>query len=85
MKPTGQVNFAFDAGLMFCLRDDREDGGLHVSFERSLNLQKAVEGAQSLLFLASQIQNEHSIKDLLNHCNHVPDKSIIENQFLKTA
>ena len=47
MKPTGQLNFAFDAGLMFCLRDDREDGGLHVSFERSLNLQKAVEGAQS--------------------------------------
>ena len=24
MKPTGQVDFAFDTGLMVCLRDDRE-------------------------------------------------------------
>ena len=47
MKPTGQLNFAFDAGLMFCLRDDREDSGLHVFFERSLSIQLAVEGAQS--------------------------------------
>ena len=66
MKPTGRVNFAFDTGLMVCLRDDREDGELQVSFEGSLRLQLAVEGVQSLLFLASQIQNEHSIEDLLN-------------------
>ena len=51
---------------MVYLRDDREDGELQVSFEGSLRLQLAVEGVQSLLFLASQIQNKHSIKDLLN-------------------
>ena len=66
MKPTGLVDFAFDTGLMVCLRDDREDGELQVSFEGSLRWQLAVEGVQSLLFLASQIQNKHSIEDLLN-------------------
>ena len=66
MKPTGQVDFGFDAGLMVCLRDDREDGDLQVPFEGSLRWQLAVEGAQSLLLLAIQIQNEHSIEDLLN-------------------
>ena len=74
MKHTGQLNFTFDAGLMFCLGDDREDGGFHVFFERSLSLQLAVDGVQSLLFLASQIKNEHSIKDLLNYCNGVCDE-----------
>ena len=43
---------------MVSLRDDRENGELQVSFEGSLKLQ--------LLFLASQIQNEHSIEDFLN-------------------
>ena len=66
MKPTGQVDFAFDTGLMVCLKDDREDGELQVSFEGSLKLHLAVEGVQSFLFLASQIQNEHSVEDLLN-------------------
>ena len=53
MKPTGQVNFAFDTGLLVCLRDDREDGELQVSFEGSLRLQLAVEGVQSL-FVSGQ-------------------------------
>ena len=56
MKSTGPVEFAFDTGLMVCLRDDREDGELQVSFEGSLRLQLAAEGVQSFLFLASQIQ-----------------------------
>ena len=63
MKATGLVDFAFDTGLMICLRDDREEGELQFSrfsFQGSLMLQLAVEGLQSL-FLASQIQNEHSI------------------------
>ena len=60
MKATGLVDFAFDTGLMICLRDDREEGELQFYFEGSLVLQLAVEGLQSL-FLASQIQNEHSI------------------------
>ena len=51
---------------MVCLRDDREDSELQVSFEGSLSLQLGAEGVQSLLLLASQIQKEHSVEDLLN-------------------
>ena len=51
---------------MICLRDNREDSELQVSFEGSLRLQLAVEGFKSLLLLYSQIQNEHSKEDLLN-------------------
>ena len=65
MKSTGWVDLPFDTGLMVYL-SDRKDVELQVSFERSLRLQLAVEGFQSLLFLASQIQNKHSIQDLLN-------------------
>ena len=54
MKPTRRVNFAFDTGLMVCLRDDREDGELQVSFEGSLRLQLAVEGVQSLIVSGQQ-------------------------------
>ena len=52
MKPTGRVDFAFDTGLMVCLRDDREDDELLVSFAWSLSLQLAA-GVQSLLFPGS--------------------------------
>ena len=65
MKRTGQVNFAFDNGLMVCLRNDREDSELQVSYKGSLRLQLTAEGIQSLLFLASQIQKERSKEDLL--------------------
>ena len=51
-KPTGRVDFAFDTGLMVCLRDDREDDELLVSFAWSLSLQLAA-GVQSLLFPGS--------------------------------
>ena len=54
MKPTGRIDFAFDGGLVVCLRDDIEDGELYVSFEGSLSLQLAA-GVHSFLFLASQI------------------------------
>ena len=66
MKPTSRIDFAFDTGLVVCLRDDIEDGKLKVSFEESLSLQAAPEGVHSILFLASQIQKEHSIEDLVN-------------------
>ena len=66
MKPTGQIDFAFDTGLVVCLRDDVEDGELQVSFEESLSLQLAAGWVHSLLLLASQIEKEHSIEDLLN-------------------
>ena len=59
MKPTGRIDFTFDTG------NDIEVGELQVSFEESLRLQLAV-GVNSLMFLASQIQKEHSIEDLLD-------------------
>ena len=66
MKPTGRIDFAFDTGLVVCLKDDIEDGELQVSFEESLRLQLTAEGVHSLLFLASHIQKENSIEDLIN-------------------
>ena len=63
MKPTGRSDFTFDSGLVVCLTDDIEDCELLVSFEESLSLQLVAEG---VLFLASQIENEHSTEDLLN-------------------
>ena len=66
MKSTGRIDFAFDPGLVVCLGDNIENAELQVSFEESLNLQLAAEGVHCLLFLASQIQKEHSIEDLLN-------------------
>ena len=66
MKPTGRIDFAHDTGLVVCLRADIEDGELQVSFEESLSLQSAAVRVNFLLFLASQIQKEHSTEDLLN-------------------
>ena len=83
MKPTGRVDFAFDTGLMVCLRDDREDGELQVSFEGSLRLQLAVEGVQSSLFLASQIQNDHSKEYLLNFLIVLLIRVLLKPSFLK--
>ena len=51
---------------MVYLRDDTEDEELQVSFEESSSLQLAIEGVQSLSFLASQIQKVYSIEDLVN-------------------
>lgn len=59
---------------------------MEVSFEGSLNLHLAAERVQSLLFPPSQKQKEDSIEDLLNRLIVLlPDKSIIETQFLKTG
>ena len=51
---------------MVCLKNDIEDGELQVSFEESLRLQLTAEGVHSLLFLASHIQKDNSIEDLIN-------------------
>ena len=64
MKPTGQIELAFGTGLMFCLGYGLGDGELQDSFRESLTLRLVVE-VHSLLFLASQIQKEHSKDDLL--------------------
>ena len=83
MKPTGQVEFASDTGLMACLRDDRKDDQLQLSVEGSLKLQLAVEGVQSLLFLASQILNKHFIEDLLNFLIVSLIRVLLKPSFLK--
>ena len=83
MKPTGWIDFAFDTGLMVCLRDDKEDSELQISFERSLSLQLGVEGVQSLLFLAIQIQKEHSIEDLINFLIEFLIRVLLKPSFLK--
>ena len=61
---------------MVSLRDDRENGELQVSFEGSLKLQ--------LLFLASQIQNEHSIEDFLNFLIVFVIRGLLKPSFLNS-
>ena len=61
---------------MVCLSDDRENGELQVSFQGSLRFTIGSKRVQSTLFLAIQIQKEHSIEDLLNFLTVY--KSIIE-------
>ena len=68
---------------MVCLRDDKEDSELQISFERSLSLQLGVEGVQSLLFLAIQIQKEHSIEDLINFLIEFLIRVLLKPSFLK--
>ena len=46
MKPTGRIDFAFENDLVVCLKDEREDSKLQVSFEESLTLQMAAAGVQ---------------------------------------
>ena len=68
---------------MICLRDDLEDGELQVSFEESLSLQLAAGWVHSLLFLASQIQKEHSIEYLLNFLIVFLMSVLLKTSFLK--
>ena len=65
MKPTGQIELLFETGLLFCFRYGLGDGELQVSFRESLTFSLVV-GVHPLLFLASQIQKEHSMEDLPN-------------------
>ena len=83
MKPTGPSDFAFDPGLVVCLRDDIEDCELQVSFEESLSLQLVAEGVHSLLFLASQIQKKHFLKDLPNFLIVSLIHLLLKSTFLK--
>ena len=64
MKPTGQIELAFGTGLMFCVGYGLGDAELQDSFRESLTL-RLVEEVHSLLFLASQIQKEHSMDGII--------------------
>ena len=78
MKPTSRIDFSFKTVLVVWLTDDIELGELQVSFEESLRLQLVVVTVHSLIFLANQIQKGHSIEDLLNFLNSLPNESILE-------
>ena len=82
MKPTRQIELAFETGLVFCFRYDLADGELQVSFRESLTLSLVV-GVQSLLFLASQIQKEHSMEDLLNFLMLFLIRVLLKPSFLR--
>ena len=83
MKPAGRIDFAFDTGLVVCLKDYIEDGELQVSFDESLSLQLAAEGLHALLFLAIQTQKESSIEDLLNFLIMFLIRLLLKASFLK--
>ena len=83
MKPTGQIDFVFNTGLIVCLREDREDGELEVSFEGLWRPHLAAERVQSLLLLARQIQKEPSIEDLLNFLIVFLIRVLFKPSFLK--
>ena len=82
MKPTGQIELAFETGLVFCFIYGLGDGELQVSFRESLTLSLVV-GVHSLLFLASQIQKEHSMEDLLNFLMLFLIRVLLKPSFLR--
>ena len=81
MKPTRQIELAFETGFMFCFRYSL-DGELQVSFRESLTLSLLV-GVYPLLFLVSQIQKEHSMEDLLNFLMLFLIRVLLKPSFLR--
>ena len=77
MKPTKQIE-----STLFCFKDGLGDGGSQVSFGESLIL-RLVVGVHFLLFLASQIQKEHSMEDLLSFLMVFPIRALLEPSFLR--
>ena len=81
MKPTGQIELAFGTGLMFCLGYGLGDGELLDFFRESLTLRLVVEVHS--LFLASQIQKEHSMDDLLKFLMLFLIRILLKPSFLR--
>ena len=82
MKPTGRIELAFETGLIFCFGYGIGDGELQDSFRESLTLRLVVE-VHSLLFLASQIQKEHSMDDLLKFLMLLLIRVLLRPSFLR--
>ena len=82
MKPTGQIELAFGTGLMVRLGYGLGDGELQDLFRESLTLRLVVE-VHSLLFLASQIQKEHSMDDLLKFLMLFLIRVLLKPSFLR--
>ena len=66
MKATGQIDPAFDTGLVVCLTDDIEDGGLQISFEELLSLTVGSRMSPFFIAFGQSDKEEHSIDDLFN-------------------
>ena len=77
MKPTGQIELAFETGLVFCFRYDLEDSELQDSLRESLTLRLVVK-VHSLLFLAS-----HSMDDLLKFLMLFLIRVLLKPSFLR--
>ena len=90
-KPAGEIDLAFDTGLVVYLRNDIEDHELEVSIQEPFILQMAAEGILqmaaegvcSLLFLASQILKEHSIEKWRNFTIVFLMRLLFKPSFLK--
>ena len=82
MKPMGRIELAFETGLIFCFGYGIGDGELQDSFRESLTLRLVVE-VHSLLFLASQIQKEHSMDDLLKFLMLLLIRVLLRPSFLR--
>ena len=82
MKPVGRIEFGFETGLIFCFGYGIGDGELQDSFRESLTLRLVVE-VHSLLFLASQIQKEHSMDNLLKFLMLFLIRVLLKPSFLR--
>ena len=78
MKPTGQIELAFETGLEFCFGYGPGHGELQESFTSRL-----VVEVHSLLSLASQIQKEHSMDDLLKFLMLFLIRVLLKPSFLR--
>ena len=82
MKPTGQIELALETGFVFCFKYSLGGGVLQVSFRESLTLSLLV-GVHYLLFLASQIQKQHSMEDALNFLMLFLIRVLLKPSFLR--
>ena len=82
MKPTGEIELAFETGLVFSFKYGLGDGELQVSFMESLTLSLVV-GVHSLILRASQIQKEHPMEDLLNFLMLFLIRVLLKPNFLR--
>ena len=82
MKPMGRIELAFETGLIFCFGYGIGDGELQDSFRESLTLRLLIE-VHSLLFLASQMQKEHSMDDLLKFLMLFLMRVLLKPSFLR--
>ena len=82
MKPMGPIELAFENVLIFYFGYGIGDDELQDPFRESLTLRLVVE-VHSLLFLASQIQKEHSMDDILKFLMLFLIRVLLKPSFLR--